>query len=108
MQDNAHTSNVIPAVARASRTPMCNPAAGPPPPSVIALFTIGSSFNLLCGLILNTLRSSFDLREEEETSCFWDHWKASADSLQQTYRTKLDKLRSSIAKLLGAPNDQCR
>jgi hypothetical protein len=22
---------------------MCNPAAGPPPPSVIALFTIGSS-----------------------------------------------------------------
>src|SRR6202047_2424471 len=84
MQDNAHTSNFISRAARASRTPMCSPAAGPPPPSVIALFTIGSSFNLLCGLILNTLRSSFELREEEEISCFWDHWKASADSRPQT------------------------
>src|SRR6516162_8560761 len=48
MQDNAHTSKVISASARASRTPMCSPAAGPPPPSVIALFNIDSSiqFNL--------------------------------------------------------------
>ena len=40
-------------VRRASRTPMCSPAAGPPPPSVMALFTIGSSskfavFRLRC------------------------------------------------------------
>src|SRR6478736_3780915 len=43
MLDNVHTSNVILWAARASRTPMCSPAAGPPPPSVMALFTIGSS-----------------------------------------------------------------
>ena len=39
--------------ARASRTPMCSPAAGPPPPSVMALFTIGSSpkFAVCCAPI---------------------------------------------------------
>src|SRR6202048_766735 len=103
MQDNAHTSNVIPAVARASRTPMCNPAAGPPPPRVIALFPLGSSFNLLCGLILNTLRSSFEWREEEEISCFWDHWKASADSRPQTYERHLNQIGQAKIRHWGGP-----
>src|ERR1700751_1239408 len=40
MQDNDHTSNVISGAyfSNAFRIPRCNPAAGPPPPSVIALF----------------------------------------------------------------------
>src|SRR5512133_3958480 len=73
MQDNAHTSNVILWAARASRTPMCSPAAGPPPPSVIALFTIGSL--PLISRVAYSDRVS-ELREEEEINRFWDHWKA--------------------------------
>src|ERR1700674_1885843 len=96
MQDNAHTSTFISWAARASRTPMCSPAAGPPPPSVIALFTIGSSLICLCGLISNTLRSSFELREEEEISCFWDHWKASADSRPKTYERHSNQIGQAL------------
>src|ERR1700741_817484 len=42
MDDSAHissfVSNVIPASRKPFRTPMCNPAAGPPPARQIALF----------------------------------------------------------------------
>src|SRR6478736_6655222 len=68
MQDNAHTSNFIPAAASASRAPMCSPAAGPPPPSVMALLTIGSSAEppplSLVGLF--TIGSSIYVREMKQ------------------------------------------
>src|SRR6185312_16917479 len=45
MQDSAQTSNLMPASSSLWSAPMCRPAAGPPPASVIALFMVVPPFN---------------------------------------------------------------